>query len=542
MKIAICDNNEAELNRIRELLEIYACDKGQKFFIKCFTSSVELASTAEFEKYDIYFLDIIMPVMDGINLAREIRAFDRFSPVIFLTSSPEFAVESYTVKAFNYLLKPIIKEALYDTLDDIIDTFHKERNDTYIIKNNSGIHKIYLSDIMYAEALNRKVILYLSDNEQVISTDIVSVLNLINYGFVLIFGIIVSFYFAGIQWEDNKRLFILTTVLFVLFQALFYVLLGENVLFKCYPVLIHIPLILIIRYICHQNIYISFIAVMSAYLMCTPRKWFGTLAKYIFPEIPIISDVVTIVITIPLLIVVIKYISPYIIKLKEESKNIISMFFLLPLTYYILEYALTVYTNLLYTGKAVIIEFMDSFIVVLYFFLSIVTLSMSNKKNTAERENIILSAAAAQAEKEISQLTDYQKQAAIYRHDLRHHMNFIQSCLAGNNMQQALEYINEINNNLDNTRITRYCSNEAINLILSSYINKAHDADISTQISVTATDFSSYRITDLCSLLANALENAINSCIKQCDNAAPKDNKRLITIKLFEKITKYAST
>ena len=88
MKIAICDDNEAELNRIRDLLEIYACDKGQKFFIKCFTSSVELASTAEFEKYDIYFLDIIMPVMDGINLAREIRAFDRFSPVIFLTSSP----------------------------------------------------------------------------------------------------------------------------------------------------------------------------------------------------------------------------------------------------------------------------------------------------------------------------------------------------------------------------------------------------------------------------------------------------------------------
>ena len=79
-------------------------------------------------------------------------------------------------------------------------------------------------------------------------TDIVSVLNLINYGFVLIFGIIVSFYFAGIQWEDNKRLFILTTVLFVLFQALFYVLLGENVLFKCYPVLIHIPFILIIDY------------------------------------------------------------------------------------------------------------------------------------------------------------------------------------------------------------------------------------------------------------------------------------------------------
>lgn len=174
MKIAICDDNEAELNRIKELLELYAATAGQNFFIKCFTSSVELASTAEFEKFDIYFLDIIMPVMDGINLAREIRAFDKSSPVIFLTSSPEFAVESYTVKAFNYLLKPVDKNALYNTIDDILETFHKERHDTFIIKNNSGIHKIYLSDIVYAEALNRKVILNLKNNEQIVSTDVFS--------------------------------------------------------------------------------------------------------------------------------------------------------------------------------------------------------------------------------------------------------------------------------------------------------------------------------------------------------------------------------
>lgn len=174
MKIAICDDNEAELTIIKELLELYAQCKNQNFIIKCFTSSVELASTAEFEKFDIYFLDIIMPVMDGINLAREIRTFDKSSPVIFLTSSPEFAVESYTVKAFNYLLKPVDKDALYNTIDDILETFHKEHFDTFIIKNNSGIHKIYLSDIVYAEALNRKVILNLKNNEQIVSTDVFS--------------------------------------------------------------------------------------------------------------------------------------------------------------------------------------------------------------------------------------------------------------------------------------------------------------------------------------------------------------------------------
>ena len=116
-----------------------------------------------------------------------------------------------------------------------------------------------------------------------------------------------------------------------------------------------------------------------------------------------ISDIVTIIITIPLIFIVIKYISPYIIRLKNESKTIISMFFLLPLTYYILEYAFTVYTDLLYRGEAVVIEFMDSFIVILYFILSTVILALLNKKNTAERENIILLSAAAQAEKEIAQ-------------------------------------------------------------------------------------------------------------------------------------------
>ena len=133
--------------------------------------------------------------------------------------------------------------------------------------------------------------------------DISTLLNLINYIFVLIFGIIVSFYFADIRLEDNHKLFIYTTLTFALFQAVCYLLLGQNVLYKSYPFLIHIPLILVIRFVCHKNIYISSIAVLSAYLMCTPRKWFGTAAAYIFKDIPMISDIVTIIITIPLIFI-----------------------------------------------------------------------------------------------------------------------------------------------------------------------------------------------------------------------------------------------
>lgn len=174
MKIAVCDDDNKELDIIKNYLNIYQTDNNTSFTVKYFNSSVELASTAGFEKFDIYFLDIIMPVMDGLALAREIRTFDKSAPIIFLTSSKEFAVDSYTVKAFNYLVKPIHNERLYATLDDILETFRIEQTNNIIIKNNSGIHRINIADIIYAEALNRKVIIYIKTGEQVTSTDVFS--------------------------------------------------------------------------------------------------------------------------------------------------------------------------------------------------------------------------------------------------------------------------------------------------------------------------------------------------------------------------------
>ena len=172
MKIAVCDDDNNELDIIRNYFNIYQNDNNNSFLIKYINSSVELASTARFEKFDVYFLDIIMPVMDGLSLAREIRTFDKSAPIIFFTSSPEYAIDSYSVKAFNYLLKPVNDKQLYATLDDILETFHNEQKNNIIIKNNSGIHKINIADIIYAEALNRKVIIYLKNGMQISSTDV----------------------------------------------------------------------------------------------------------------------------------------------------------------------------------------------------------------------------------------------------------------------------------------------------------------------------------------------------------------------------------
>lgn len=209
------------------------------------------------------------------------------------------------------------------------------------------------------------------------------IIEMINYGFVLFFGIVVSLYLADINFTDHKKAYIITLISFGVAQVIFYLIMGENLLYKCYPLLIHLPLILLIWLVFHRNLYIATISVLSAYLMCTPRKWFGTLTASFFHGNPMVANIVSICVTIPLLYLVIRYIAPYIIRLKYENGKTLLLFFLLPLSYYILEYAFTVYTDLLYTGGSVVIEFMDSFIVLFFFILSMVSLDFADKKSAA---------------------------------------------------------------------------------------------------------------------------------------------------------------
>lgn len=364
-------------------------------------------------------------------------------------------------------------------------------------------------------------------------TDLSGILNIINYAFVLFFGITSALCLADISFRTHRKIYLLSYLGFGLGQFLFYLLLGENRLYQYYPLLIHLPLILLIYFVLKKSIYVSMVAVLSAYLMCTPRKWIGTFVSSFFGYDPMIADITTIIVTLPLLFLVIKYMAPHIVKLKHENRTILTLFILLPLCYYILEYAFTVYTDLLYTCGPVIIDFIDSFIVFLYFILSIITIEFSSQRSQAERENLILSTATAQAQKEISQLSLADKKSSIYRHDLRHHLRFLQECIRENHLDQAMQYMEDICDGLDKIPVKKYCTNETLNLILSSYLEKASEQNIRTTVSVTATEFSRFQIPDLCSLLANTLENAIHAC---CD--LESENVRYIHLKIYEKNNK----
>ena len=117
MYIAVCDDQTEELKDLTELLGAWETDRGTPVRVKSFRSAAALLDAARHERFTLYLLDIMMPGLNGMDAAREIRGFDKAADIIFLTSSPGFAYDSYSVQALEYLLKPIRTKTLYPILD-----------------------------------------------------------------------------------------------------------------------------------------------------------------------------------------------------------------------------------------------------------------------------------------------------------------------------------------------------------------------------------------------------------------------------------------
>ena len=163
LQIAVCDDNIDELSNMANLINLYRTSKNFGCEYAIFPNGFDLVSALEKGKrFDIYCLDIVMPGFTGIDVAKAIREFDKLSPILFFTSSSEFALESYSVKAINYVLKPISKEKLFFTFDEMLEQIKAEKEeDAVIVKSNDSIQKILISNLAFAEVIGRNVLYHL---------------------------------------------------------------------------------------------------------------------------------------------------------------------------------------------------------------------------------------------------------------------------------------------------------------------------------------------------------------------------------------------
>lgn len=164
IKIAFCDDDMEVLHQMNELLDRYRVERNEDITYAAFQSPFELLT--EIEKGirpDILFLDVVMPGQNGMDVAKEIRQYDTNMKIIFLTSSPEFAVESYSVGAYFYQLKPIWEESFFRLMDAVLVECEKKKKNSLILRSKDGITRIDLQQLEYCEVLGRKLLFHLED-------------------------------------------------------------------------------------------------------------------------------------------------------------------------------------------------------------------------------------------------------------------------------------------------------------------------------------------------------------------------------------------
>lgn len=168
MRIAVCDDEEKF--RVQEKVLIDKLAGSLDVIVDEYEDGRKLLEAFDRNPYDVLFLDIEMPAMDGITLAKKLRERSDSIYIVFLTGHVEYALEGYEVNALRYLTKPVQEDKLREVLRFVMDKSTSKRQ--LMIKVEGEEMLINVSDIVYLEAQNQYVMIYTADEEYLVRYNI----------------------------------------------------------------------------------------------------------------------------------------------------------------------------------------------------------------------------------------------------------------------------------------------------------------------------------------------------------------------------------
>lgn len=338
---------------------------------------------------------------------------------------------------------------------------------------------------------------------------------LLNFTAVTVFGMVLSQAFCDILWTRKKRAVMAGSMAVILaLQGAVCFFCGSSMAGRLYPLTAHLPLALVLCALNKKRLW-PVISVLTAYLCCQLRRWTALLAVAVFPGGSMLQNLVELAVTLPLLLALLRFIAPSVRMVSRYPASVQCQFGLVPALYYGFDYVTRIYTGLFIKGNMAVLEFMPFVCSVAYLMFVFRNSAGEGIRIRLEETQKSLNIQVAQAVREIESLRESQRKTSIYRHDLRHHMLFLSSCIENGRYGQAQEYIHEICSGIEENQITVYCQNEVANLIISSYAGRAKDSGISFEVRAGIPHSIPVSESDLCVLLCNSLENAMHACQKQ---------------------------
>ena len=168
MRIAVCDDDATFLQYTVKQIRRWSDETNTPVEVRTFDNGDALLAAEATAPFDAVFLDILMPLLNGMDTAKELRQKDSNVRIIFLTASPEFALESYEVEAQGYLLKPVAYDKIRAMLIACAHSMVAQPQ-YLIVRTSLGYRRIYHHTIAFIEAQNKHTCFHLQSGETVLS-------------------------------------------------------------------------------------------------------------------------------------------------------------------------------------------------------------------------------------------------------------------------------------------------------------------------------------------------------------------------------------
>ncbi|MEG1176714.1 MAG: ATP-binding protein, partial [Ruthenibacterium sp.] len=207
--------------------------------------------------------------------------------------------------------------------------------------------------------------------------------------------------------------------------------------------------------------------------------------------------------------------APFHYMLEYGENRMFWMFSAIPLLYYLYAYGTTKYQfAAIGTSRQTPLYLIPDVIVFVTYGLLLYLFKAVREKNRLQSEQSMMTMRLEDAKRQMEEMTALQEQAAVYRHDMRHHFGLLCGYLAEGRTADAMAYLGSAQSEIDAVTPVRYCRNNAVNLILSSFAAKAARRGVAMTIAADYPPELSFPETELCALLSNGLENAVEAAAK----------------------------
>lgn len=235
---------------------------------------------------------------------------------------------------------------------------------------------------------------------------------------VALFGIALSAAFCDIHWtKKNCIILAVGSAAMLLMQALITYMDSWTAMQETYPLITHLPLAIILSVLSGKWLWPT-ISVLAAYLCCQLRRWVALLVIAMVPGIDWLQPAVEMVVTLPLLAVLLRYVAPAARSFARYPRSMQLLFGVVPLAGYLFDYVTRIYTDLLAQGNQAAVEFMPFVCSVAYIVFVLRVSAEERTRGQLEQTRNNLKLQVGQAVREIEALRTSQQQTRAYRHDL----------------------------------------------------------------------------------------------------------------------------